>query len=288
MYMKLVVCGCSWSSRDHAYPDTEFGHFVSEYFGWEYQNIARVGGSNFAIRLQIDYAIKHLNPDFIIVNWTTPDRFDWNHKGDLYEPANGLIHSDYNVDEFVSNEWNHPHYPKHKPTIMHQSITGLVTLDDLNRTYEEACVWWDYLPQHMNKKQWETMRQFYLHLYDTDLEAHKQYYMMESAVNQMQRAKIPFLFCPNTFNWKQNIQERYKLTEEEKHRYYIQGFTYDFVPEDNLQLYKGIADALAWDFEFMDDPVGNPNHDHCHHLSADAQKKWATDIAIPKITKILS
>ena len=81
MYMKLVVCGCSWSSRDNAYPDTEYGYFVSEHYGWEYQNIARVSGSNFNIRLQIDYAVKYLNPDFIIVNWTTPDRVDWNHKG---------------------------------------------------------------------------------------------------------------------------------------------------------------------------------------------------------------
>lgn len=287
MCMKLVVCGCSWSSRDYTYPDTEFGYFVSEHFGWEYQNIARVSGSNFNIRLQIDYAVKNLNPDFIIVNWTTPDRIDWNHKGDLYEPANGLIHSDYDVDDFVSNIWNHPHYPKHKPTIMHQSIPSLVSLDDFNRTYEEACVWWSHLPHHMNKKQWETLRQFYLHLYDTDLEAHKQYYMMESAVNQMQRANIKFLFCPNTFNWKQNIQERYKLTDKDKHKYYIEGFTYDFVPEENLQLYTGIADALQWDFEFMEDPISNPNHNHCHHLSTDAQKRWADEIAIPKITKIL-
>ena len=50
--------------------------------------------------------------------------------------------------------------------------------------------------------------------------------MMESAVNQMQRANIKFYFCPNTFNWKQNIQERFKLTDEEKHKYYIEGFTH--------------------------------------------------------------
>ena len=52
--MKLVVCGCSWSSRDYAYPDTEYGYFISNELGWDYQNIARVGGSNFNIRLQID------------------------------------------------------------------------------------------------------------------------------------------------------------------------------------------------------------------------------------------
>ena len=52
-------------------------------------------------------------------------------------------------------------------------------------------------------------------------------------------------------------------------------------------LITGIADALQWDFDFMDDPINHPNHNHCHHLSADAQKKWATDIAIPKIKDIL-
>lgn len=285
--MKLVVCGCSWSSRDYAYPDTEYGYFISNELGWDYQNIARVGGSNFNIRLQIDYAIKNLDPNFIVVNWTTPDRFDWNHRGNLYEIEKGLKQSDYRVDEFFTNEWNHPCYPDIEPTIMHQSLTGLVTYDDFARTYEEACVWWDNLPYHMNKAQWESMKTFYINLYDTDLEAHKQYYMMESAVNQMQRANVPFLFCPNTFNWKQNIQERFKLTDEEKHKYYIDGLTYDFVPDKNLQLYTGIADALAWDFETMEDPVGNPNHNHCHHLSADAHKRWATEIAIPKIKDIL-
>jgi hypothetical protein len=285
--MKLVVCGCSWSSRDHAYPDTEYGYFISNELGWDYQNIARVGGSNFNIRLQIDYAIKNLNPDFIVVNWTTPDRFDWNHRGNLYEIEKGLKQSDYSVDKFFTNEWNHPCYPDIEPTIMHQSLTGLVTYDDFARTYEEACVWWDNLPAHMNKAQWESMKTFYINLYDTDLEAHKQYYMMESAVNQMQRANVPFLFCPNTFNWKQNIQERYKLTDEEKHKYYIDGLTYDFVPEKNLQLYTGIADALAWDYETMEDPIGNPTHNHCHHLSANAQKRWATEIAIPKIRQLL-
>ena len=285
--MKLVVCGCSWSSRDYAYPDTEYGYFISNELGWDYQNIARVGGSNFNIRLQIDYAIKNLNPDFIVVNWTTPDRFDWNHRGNLYEIEKGLKQSDYNVDKFFTNEWNHPCYPDVEPTIMHQSLTGLVTYDDFSRTYEEACVWWDDLPAHMSKAQWESMKTFYINLYDTDLEAHKQYYMMESAVNQMQRANVPFLFCPNTFNWKQNIQERYKLTDEQKEQYYIDGLTYDFVPEKNLQLYTGIADALAWDYETMEDPIGNPTHNHCHHLSANAHKRWATEIAIPKIKQIL-
>ena len=46
MKKKLVVCGCSWSSRDLNYPDTEFGYFVSQHFDWDYQNIAVVGNPN--------------------------------------------------------------------------------------------------------------------------------------------------------------------------------------------------------------------------------------------------
>ena len=139
--MKLVVCGCSWSSRDNAHPDTEYGYFISNHFGWEYQNIARVSGSNFNIRLQIDYAVKYLNPDFIIVNWTTPDRVDWNHKGNLYDVTKGLQQSDYNVDDFTTNEWNHPCYPDIQPTIMHQSLTSLVSytgLQGLKGMWEET------------------------------------------------------------------------------------------------------------------------------------------------------
>jgi hypothetical protein len=30
--MKLVVCGCSWSSRDPNNLDTEYGYYISKHF----------------------------------------------------------------------------------------------------------------------------------------------------------------------------------------------------------------------------------------------------------------
>ena len=65
--MKLAVCGCSWSSRDPNYPDTEFGYFISKDLDWDYKNYGRSGCDNFGIRLQVDQAIKD-NADFVIVN----------------------------------------------------------------------------------------------------------------------------------------------------------------------------------------------------------------------------
>ena len=58
--MKLAVCGCSWSSRDPNYPDTEFGYFISKDLDWDYKNYGRVGCDNFSIRLQVDQAIKNI------------------------------------------------------------------------------------------------------------------------------------------------------------------------------------------------------------------------------------
>ena len=72
----LVVCGCSWSSRDPVYPNFEYGFLVARKLGYNYINLARCGMSNFGIRLQIDYALKHLNPDLMLINATGVNRFE--------------------------------------------------------------------------------------------------------------------------------------------------------------------------------------------------------------------
>ena len=283
--MKLVVCGCSWSSIDPTFPNTEYGHFISEHFGWDYQNIARVGGSNFAIRLQIDYAVKNLNPDFIVVNWTTPCRIDWNHTGKRYLHRDGLKQMDYDVDKFFDNKRSHP-CKDYDPRIISQSVTGIYSLDNLNRTYQQEIQFWPELEHHMSEDQFNAFRKYYPAMYDDEIESHKQYYMMESAVHQMNSAGIKYLFCPNTFEWKQSYQDIHKIDHEaSKDEIYIY-YDWEFVNSVNL-CKNGIANALAWDFETMEDPVNHPTHDHCHHLSEYAQKRWATEVAIPQISKIL-
>ena len=73
----LVVCGCSWSCRDPLYPNFEYGHLVAKHLGYNYINLARCGMSNFGIPTQIDYALKHLQPDLMIkVNATGVNRFE--------------------------------------------------------------------------------------------------------------------------------------------------------------------------------------------------------------------
>ena len=103
--MKLVVCGCSWSSRDKHYPDTEFGYFVSQHYGWEYENIGLVGCSNHGIRMQIEYAVKEAKADFVIVNWTTAcrDIITSPKATNKFDFSKGLKNLSYHVE----NENNH-------------------------------------------------------------------------------------------------------------------------------------------------------------------------------------
>lgn len=295
--MKFVVCGCSWSSRDPSFPATEHGHFIAEHFGWEYHNIARVGCDNFGIRLQIDYAIDVLKADVILVNWTTACRVVWNHKGKKYSPTLGLKQLDYDVDDFFDNERCHPAKddPDFDPTIISQSITGLVTFGNLMSTYEEAVEEWDWLPHHMSETQFYAFRNYYLNLYDDDVEAHKQYYLIESAVNKLQKSGTKFVMSPNTFNFAQSyaMKEGYDIDNYElihRHPYDEMYNEWDIIPDENL-LFKPdnltISDALQWDFEMMDDPINHPTHDHCHHLSKEAQERWANEYAIPKFKTLV-
>ena len=290
--MKLVVCGCSWSSRDPAFPNTEHGYFIAQEFDWQYHNIARVGCDNFSIRLQIDYAIDVLKADFILVNWTNACRVVWNHKGKRYSPTLGLKQLDYNVDSHFDNDRCHParYDDDFDPTIIAQSITGLLSFGNLMSTYEEANEEWPELHNHMSEEQFYTFRQYYLNLYDDDIEAHKQYYIMESAVSKMQRHKVKFLFYPNTFNFMQSVMtSKQEEWEYEKHQRNVFDEIYNdwvFVPKESLGKIP-ISNALAYDFETMDDAINHPDHDHCHHLSERAQKKWATEVAIPQIKLIL-
>ena len=65
---------------------------------------------------------------------------------------------------------------------------------------------------------------------------------------------------------------------------------WSIIPKENLLTRPDdttISDALQWDFEIMEDPINYPTHDHCHHLSAESQERWANEVAIPKFKSLL-
>jgi len=299
--MKLVVCGCSWSSRDPNHLDTEFGYYISKHFGWEYQNIARPACDNFGIRLQIDYAVNVLKADFVIVSWTTPCRIVWNNTGKEYSIFEGLKQLDYDVENIRDDgspgtftRTSHPDYPNDTPVITSQSLISILE-NNLTCTYEEACYNWWMLEQYFTSDQFYAFRKWYMYMYDHDLEAHKQLYMMQSAVELMQRKNIKFLFCPNTFTFKQtetNLKQPDHLNRQtiaiDETQHGTEKYIFDFVPDNNM-LQPGIASALQSDHKRMkkQNLENEPGGDYTHHLSPQAQEEWSRNFAIPKIQSIL-
>ena len=132
-------------------------------------------------------------------------------------------------------------------------------------------------------------------MYDHDLEAHKQLYMMQSAVELMQRKNVKFLFCPNTFTFKQtetNLKQPDHLNRQtiaiDETQHGTEKYIFDFVPDNNM-LQPGIASALQSDHKRMkkQNLENEPGGDYTHHLSPQAQEEWSRNFAIPKIQSIL-
>ena len=87
---KIIACGCSWTygaEWDMLTDELKFDRPVSEKFtdyatilgnkhlNADTINLARPGSSNYAIAVQLEYALT-LNPDLILFNITTPERID--------------------------------------------------------------------------------------------------------------------------------------------------------------------------------------------------------------------
>ena len=188
--MKLVVCGCSWSTRDRHYPDTEFGHFVAEHYGWDYVNLGIAGCSNPAIRLQIEHAVKVEKADFIIVNWTTACRDLINHSGKRFNFKNGLQNLDYEVDHLTNNKDWSPFGEDSHATVIAQSIPGLIYAEDPTATWETVLQFWPEGERYFTEASFKAYRANFLHNYDSELAAMNQYFIIQSAVHLLEKNNV--------------------------------------------------------------------------------------------------
>lgn len=91
---KLVVCGDSFGfSR----LETDWPIIVAKKLNYILKNLSIVGCSNIAICYQIDYAIKNIDPDLMIITLTGADRFEIDYD-DKKVPAS-LEDFQYKIDE---------------------------------------------------------------------------------------------------------------------------------------------------------------------------------------------
>ena len=257
----LVVCSCSWSSRDPVYPNFEFGFLVARKLGYNYINLARCGMSNFGIRLQIDYALKHLQPDFMIINATGVNRFeilkDLDNKYDHNKAYDQVCFGDFDWDHF--DHEHHINYGKtYDPQIWCDSIYTVIS--------QEAKRY-----QQIDDDRIKALQDYAYYVFDENIKAHNDYFILQSGLLSILERKIPFLFSPNTFEYSEF--DKTGLIEDHHH---IDSFNWDFVP-DKYYLENGAGEYARYNPEIVDEtgnktthyPVSHHNSPYAHSIYAE-------------------
>ncbi len=254
---KLVVCGCSWSSECHINPDTGYGTYLADMLNAEYINLARPSASNYIIRLQVDYAVKNLNPDLIVVAWTSPLRFDWHY--DSSKTFDGSLRSVSYFDDEVRNNNYHP--IENDPCITAESWNSI--FGKYKVYYPTASdVEFTNLPQSpiskkfLSEQQFNILKQYYLNFVSLDLEKHKQQFLIESAVHQLTKSNTKFLMSTT---WKDNV---------------------DCIPAENY------VDIHPVDIKNMFTKSADQDN-YTHHLTPKQQNLYATKYLFPKAENLL-
>lgn len=248
--MRLVVCGCSWSSECHRYPDTGYGSYLAEMLGAEYINLARPSASNYIIRLQIDYAVKNLKPDILVVGWTTPHRFEWQY--DQSVKFDGTLKSVTYFDDHERTNDFHP-IPENTPCITADSWNSIFG-QYYNKHSSE-----DVMPltnEFLNENQFQILKHFYLNFVSQELSKSKDTFLIESAVSQLTQSNTKFLMSSC---WKEGL---------------------DFIPAENY------IDVHPQDImnKFRDVTAESK---YTHHLVPKKQKFYATEYVFPAAKKLL-
>ena len=190
--MKLAVCGCSWSSECEKNPNTGFGTHLSNLLVAKYKKFARPSASNFIIRLQVEQAIKE-KFDLVVVVWTNVERVEWHMVNSRkYYPHKGL--QDVSYRDYKDSNNNPAKDSSGAEIITAESLNSM----GLDKSFDHLKQSWgpDTVKKKITEQQWTTWKQFYTHNYDYEIEAHKQYFYVESAVHSLQQNNIQFVMAP--------------------------------------------------------------------------------------------
>ena len=283
--MKLVVSGCSWSSRDRKQPGIEFGQLVADHFGWDYVNTAVVSASTVVIRLQIQYAIENLKPDFMIINWTNPARIEWNFTEKEYDPLKGLKQVTYQTSTQSPDDNNHPAGELVDPTIAFNTFQSLFC-EDLELSFEEVCDVYPVMSSTCDEQNWKALRHYYTNLYDTALECHKQVFIMQSAIHELQRHNIPFVMSPNTLDYLHDLQTLKGETDPKKILKDSYHPLWNVIPDKNLV--EGVASMLSVvDSTLYESYDESPGKYLSSHISPRAHQVYSEKYLVPYIDRLI-
>lgn len=157
--MKFYCCGDSFFVEDNLWGNN-IGQYVAENLNTKVVNYAKLGASNFTIRLQVERAIQN-QADLIIIGFTSIDRIE-------------IPFSKYRLDDGIENI----------------DYTDNTTLPEFYR-YTRISTKSDVIS---NFKQTDYLKSYLANMYDPDLKRQMDYFVVTGLLDKLVKTKIPFIF----------------------------------------------------------------------------------------------
>lgn len=151
---------------DKTYPKTHFTEILADGIGGTLYSYARMGASNFTIRLQIDEAIKQ-RADLVLIGFTSSDRIDVPLNGKTFCWGAGIENIEYSPDHILPDFYN-------------QELATCRSNPISNYSHEPALA--------------VAIKHYVSTLYDEFLKKKADWYIVESGLYALKQAGIPFLF----------------------------------------------------------------------------------------------
>ena len=164
--MKIISCGCSFMTIDKNALGTHLSEIVAKHFSAELESYAKMGSSNFAIRLQIEEAITQ-SPDLILIGFTSADRIDIPVNNSQYGITKGIRNIKYENNQILPKFYN---------------ANLITTLSNPIHLFEQ------------NKELESSIKSFIINLYDIELKRHQDFFIASGILDKLIKYKIPFIF----------------------------------------------------------------------------------------------
>jgi hypothetical protein len=189
--MRIVSCGSSFSSLDSRLPGTHISErFASEYNA-ELISLAKPGATNFAIRLQIESAIK-LKPDLILFEFASASRIDLP-LAVLGKPVQ------YNQHNLASNV-RYTNYYNIIPNEINIEQESIVS-DGIKNFIDGQCF---PLNEKLTPDARKALQYWFTELYNEELKYHQDYFVCTSAFQSLEHSGIPYVWTRGDlcmFDW---------------------------------------------------------------------------------------
>ena len=189
--MRIVSCGSSFFSRDPRQPGTHLTELMAQELGAELISLAKPGSSNFAIRLQLETAIK-LKPDLILFEFTNAQKVDlplsvlgreYNYQAN--KGADNLKYTNY--DNIIADCID-----VNSASIVSDGIKNFITGDCFP------------VNTALTKTSRDALKMWFTELYDEQLKYHQDYFICSSVFSPLDSSGIPYVWCRGDlcmFDW---------------------------------------------------------------------------------------